>query len=31
MDDLAVFNRALTDTEVRMLYDGLEYGVAELK
>ena len=31
MDDLAVFSRALTDAEIRLLYDGLEYGVAELR
>lgn len=30
MDDLAVFNRALTDGEVKLLY-GLQQGVQELK
>jgi hypothetical protein len=30
MDDLAVFNRALTDAEVKLLY-GLQQGVAELR
>lgn len=30
MDDLAVFNRALTDGEVKLLY-GLEKGVSELQ
>jgi len=30
LDDLAVFNRALTDSDVRYLY-GLEQGVAELR
>jgi hypothetical protein len=29
MDDLAIFNRALTDAEVQML-GGLQRGVAEL-
>ena len=29
MDDLAVFNRALTDDEVKQLY-GLKQGVREL-
>jgi len=30
LDDLAVFNRALTDPEVRQLY-GLKQGVRELR
>jgi hypothetical protein len=30
MDDLAVFNKSLTDDDVKLLY-GLKRGVAELR